>query len=459
MVYQIQIRLILTLKQKIFMKKFSILLAFAIALMAASPVFGQGRFGADSAECIKYLSFYQEYMKQGNLAEADPLWQKAISLCPPTANQNMLLDGMKILRRNINVYKNNPIRKKSLIDSLMMLHQMRIDNYPKYIIPAKTNQAMDMMKYSPKGQEKEVFTVLGEAMDVAKGKTAIAIPVRYMDYANELYKAGNMQPEEVMEAYQKAMATAELIEKAKPSEDIVNAKKDIENLLMLSGVASCDNLIALFTPRYEANPNDKDVLANIVSMLSASQCLDADLFLNAVESLHKIETTNNSAYLLFKLYSQRDDYSKASEYMQEALNLLGETDPKQSSDYYFEYSTYCFKKAGKPGEAVKAAKSAAELNPEIAGKAYFLIGTIWGAQKCEGNDIEVRAPYWVAVDYLVKAKNADPALAEEANTLISSYSKYFPQQSEAFMFDVLDGSTYTVSCGSMRESTKVRTQK
>lgn len=441
------------------MKKLTILFTLTVALLATSPVSGQGRYGADSAECIKYLSFYLEYMKQGNLQEAEPLWQKAISLCPPTANQNMLLDGMKIIRRNINIYKNNPIRKKSLIDSLMMLHQMRIDNYPKYIIPAKTNQAMDMMKYSPKGNEQAVFTVLGEAMDVAKGKTAIAIPVRYMDYANEMYKAGTMSPEDVMTAYQKAMATAELIEKAKPSEEIANAKKDIENLLMLSGVASCDNLVALFTPRYEASPNDKDILANIVSMLSASQCLDADLFLNAVESLHKIEATHSSAYLLYKLYSQRDNSEQASVYMNEAITMLGDTDPKQKADYYFEYSTFCFKKAGKPAEAVKAAKSAAEANPELSGKAYFLIATIWGAQKCEGNDIEVRAPYWVAVDYLVKAKNADPALAEEVNPLISSYSKYFPQQSEAFMFDVLDGSSYTVSCGGMHETTKVRTQK
>ena len=89
----------------------------------------------------------------------------------------------------------------------------------------------------------------------------------------------------------------------------------------------------------------------------------------------------------------------------------------------------------------------------------MLIGTIWGSQKCEGNDIEKRAPYWVAVDYMRKAKNADETLADEANKMIAQYSKYFPQQSEAFMFDVLDGASYTVSCGGMRETTIVRTQK
>ena len=117
-----------------------------------------------------------------------------------------------------------------------------------------------------------------------------------------------------------------------------------------------------------------------------------------------------------------------------------------------------FKSAGEDAKAVEAAKKAAELNPENAGRAYLLAGTIWGSQKCHGNDIETRAPYWVAVDYLTKAKNADENLAAEATNLINQYRKYFPLKSEAFMFDLLDGATYTVSCNGLREATKVRTQ-
>ena len=198
------------------MKKLSILFALALSFLAAGNLSAQSKYGADSAECIKYLSFYQDYMKQGNLDGADPVWQKAISLCPPTASQNMLLDGMKILRKKINKFRNNPIRKETLVDSLMMLHEMRIATYPRYAVTAKTNKAMDMMTFASKGKEKEVFDVLGDAMDTAKEKTAIVIPVRYMSYANDLYKAGTMSGEEVMAAYTKAYETAELIEKAKP---------------------------------------------------------------------------------------------------------------------------------------------------------------------------------------------------------------------------------------------------
>ncbi|MDP3453480.1 MAG: tetratricopeptide repeat protein, partial [Bacteroidales bacterium] len=71
----------------------------------------------------------------------------------------------------------------------------------------------------------------------------------------------------------------------------------------------------------------------------------------------------------------------------------------------------------------------------------------------------IRAKYWVAVDYLIRARNADSSIAEEANRYISSYSQYFPAQEDAFMYDIIDGASYTVSCSGLRETTTVRTRK
>ena len=54
---------------------------------------------------------------------------------------------------------------------------------------------------------------------------------------------------------------------------------------------------------------------------------------------------------------------------------------------------------------------------------------------------------------------ADDSLTEDCNKLISAYSVYYPQKAEAFMYDVVDGQSYTVNCGGMRATTTVRTQK
>ena len=79
--------------------------------------------------------------------------------------------------------------------------------------------------------------------------------------------------------------------------------------------------------------------------------------------------------------------------------------------------------------------------------------------KCEGNEIDTRAPYWIAVDYMQRAKNMDPALAEDAQKYINSFSQYFPAQDMAFMYSLVDGETYSVSCNGLSETTTVRTQK
>jgi len=449
------------------MRKLTFILAFAVSMISTMTVSAQGRYGRDSAECIKYLSFYQQYMKQNNLNEAAPLWRKAMALCPPTANQNMLLDGMKILRKDLVQVKNDEARVKEIVDSLIMLHQMRIDYYPKYSVQANANLALDMLNYRLKIDPMGVYQRLGVIFEVAKGKTPVSVPVRYMDLVSQLYKNGAISAEDVMAAFQKASATLDLVAEAaktdKEKADAAAAATDVEKIFSASGVASCENLVSIYGPQYAAAPDDKNLLKSMVATLSAQNCVEENLFRQAVESLHKQEPSYKSAYYLFRLYSSANDYDKAISYMEEAIGYP-ESDAQTDAGYYFEMAQYLYLKASRPAEAFRAAKACAAKAEEISdnallGKTYFLIAQMWGSKKCDGNEVEVRAPYWVAVDYLVRAKNTNPELADEANKLIGSYSSYFPAQSDAFMYDVIDGASYTVDCGGMRETTKVRTQK
>jgi tetratricopeptide (TPR) repeat protein len=233
---------------------------------------------------------------------------------------------------------------------------------------------------------------------------------------------------------------------------------DIESLFIASQVASCENLIALFTPRYEAAPQDVDLAKNIVKMMGITEgCTDNDLFLNAVTVMHEKEPSHVSAYNLYKLYAGRADVDNAVKYMTEAIENA-ESDAVTDGGYQYELAAFCYKN-GQTAKAYAAAQAAAELDPAMAGKAYMLMGTIWGSMPCSGNDIEQRSKYWVAVDFMNKAKAADETLAESANDLIRQYSAYYPQTAEAFMYDVTDGQSYTVSCGGLRATTTVRTQK
>ena len=124
------------------MKKLALLL---LTLVLVAPAFAQGRFGKDSAECTKYLSYYQELYKQKNLTDAAPFWRKAFSLCPPTASQNMIINGQAIIRQEIAQNKKNPERYKELVDTLLMLNDVRAQYFPKYAVKSLDNKAIDVV--------------------------------------------------------------------------------------------------------------------------------------------------------------------------------------------------------------------------------------------------------------------------------------------------------------------------
>ena len=437
------------------MKKLALLL---LTLVLVAPAFAQGRFGKDSAECTKYLSYYQELYKQKNLTDAAPFWRKAFSLCPPTASQNMIINGQAIIRQEIAQNKKNPERYKELVDTLLMLNDVRAQYFPKYAVKSLDNKAIDVVNYYAADYEAQ-YKYLTDILGTIKSEASPVVFVKQMQSCVEMYRNEKLSAEDVMNNY--TTISGYLDDKIDSSNDpqYRGAKQDVESLLIDSGVASCDNLVALFTPRFEANPTDEALLTNMVKMMSKSECMNTELFLKAIVALNDINPTASSVYGLYKLYSSRDENTKAAEALERAISLLNPEDVATKAEYTFELATYYFKKCGKAAPAVAKAKEVVEMDESYKGKAYLLIGTIWGGQKCGGDEVNSRANFWVAVDYLQRAAAADPSVADDANSLAAQYRRYFPKTEDAFFLDITDGSGYTVSCGGMTERTTVRTNK
>lgn len=431
-----------------------------VMALSSTSVFAQGKYGADSANCIKYLSFYKDYFKQKSYNEALPNWREAFKRCPPTANQTMLVDGTTLMRKLISQNSKNPVYREKLVDSLMMIHDIRIANYPKYAVTARNNKGLDLANYVQNDPER-LYKEYGEIIAGNKTKTKPTILLFYFDSAVELYKNGSLDEEEIIGVYEGCM---ELLSKMDPKdaadkEMIDDMKLKIEELFASNNIADCDKLIELYTPKFEADPQNIELAEKIVRFMSAADgCTDNALFISAATSIHKSNPTHASAYTLYKLNASTGKSAEAVKYLQEAIDRE-DSDAAQDAEYYYELAVYNFK-CGNNLAAEQAAKKVIPLatTSEIKGKTYMLIGTIWGGVRCDGNDIAKRAPYWVAVDYFERAKAADPELAAEANKRINEYKKYYPLTADAFMFGVNDGETYQVSCGGFKANTTVRTQ-
>lgn len=441
------------------MKKAVLVILTLTMVIGGTNVFAQGKYGADSTNCIKYLSYYKEYFKQKNYDASLPNWREAFRICPPTASQNLILDGATLVRREITRNANNPEYKAALVDTLLMLHDIRAEYYPKYATVALNNKGTDIANYI-KNDPQKLYDSYKAIVEANGAKTKASILLFEMNAAIDLFKEDKLTAEDIINIYQGNMA---LLGEMTPANDLeaqqnAKIKTDLESLFISSKVASCENLVALFTPRYEANPEDLDLATNIVKMLSSVEdCTSNELYLKSVTTMYRLNPSYTSAYFLYRLNSSRGNVQEAIKYLEEAI-AYPESDAAVDGEYSFELAAFSYKN-GMTLKAVDAANKAASLNSNFAGKAYLLLGTIWGSMSCKGNEIESRAPYWVAIDYLQKAKAADSSLSADADNLIASFRRYFPQTSEAFMYDLKDGQSYTVSCNGMRATTTVRTQK
>ena len=440
------------------MKKITLVILTLSAMLLATNGFAQGKYGADSAKCVTNLSFYKEYFKQKNYDEALPSWRQAYRFCPPTANQTMLIDGTTLIRHLIQKNARNAAYRKALVDSLMTLHETRAHNYPNNALTTYNNMGQDLHNYV-KDNNRRLYDgfefIIGRVQEKVRPTTLLYD----LQSAIDLYQAGEVDAEAVINAYQR---NNDLLEKMVPANDaekeqIANVKNDMGSLFAGSKVASCDNLIELYTPRLAADPDNLQLAQAIVKTMNMTEnCANNDLFLAAVTTMNKLDPSPNSSYSLSRLHSARGNYAEAVKYLESAIAGLEAGDSK-IPDWTYELATICFKN-GDSAHAFEYASKVAAESETLAGKAYFLIGNIWGSTRCGGDEISRRAPYWVACDYMNKAKAADPSLTDEANRYIGQYSVYFPETAEAFMYDITKGQSYTVVCGGMRATTTVRTR-
>ncbi len=437
-------------------KNFILISMLAISLLVTSGLFAQGRFGKDSAECVSALNFYRDYYNQKNYRDAAEQWRKAYKYCPPQASQNIFVHGRTIMSYLIMNHRGDAKVKEGMIDTLLEIGRIRAQAYPKYAMTAENNRVFDMIKY--RGDDHQaIYNEILALTSKFESKVDKGIYLTLMQQAVELYQEGVLDTDKILELYTKYSPVLAKNAADNPTEKNVAINADFDNTFISSGVANCDNLVKVFTPRFEADPTNVDQLKMIVGLLSGNNCLDTDLFFNTVTELYKVEPSQSSAYFLYKLNSSRDNHVEALKYLDESIASV-DSDSAKDGELLLEKATYYYTIIDDQVNAIKTAKEAIKKSPAVSAKANLLIGTIWTAQKCSGDDIAQRAKFWVAVDYFNKAKN-DPEVGSEAKKQIAECSKYFPKVEDAFMHDLTDGKAYTVKCGGLSENTTVRTTK
>ena len=439
------------------MKKLALVFFAVMAVFSGHNAFAQtSRFGhgKDSADCVLYLSYYQEYYKQKNYDSALPNWRKAYAACPATASQNMFIHGTTLMTRLYNQTK-DAAHRAAIVDTILTLQDKRMVAYPTKRTDILNNKGQHIINY--KGNDPAfMYQNLNAIVDELGAQANGGLQVNLLQSAIALYRENQLSADDVIATYDKVSANVEaaVAMSEADKEDNLKVKATIESIFADSKVASCENLLAIFGPRFEADPNNLTLVSNIVKLMnSAEDCASNDLYLKAVTAMYKLDPSYRSAYGLYRLNAARDNVADACRYLEEAI-ASDESDEATDAQYYYELAAFTYKNSMR-SKAYEAAKKAIDMDYGYAGKAYMIMGNLWASATCSG-EVDKYARYWAATDYYQKAKNADASIAEDASSSISSVSRYYPEASEIFMYDLSAGQSYTVSCGGMSAYTTVR---
>ena len=144
--------------------------------------------------------------------------------------------------------------KKTYIDSLMLLYDLRIENFGDHATRGKAyildRKARDFLIYNPLDHER-VLELFREAIAAQPDPELVAI---YFKQLTDYYKDdGEGSPEEIIAEYDRLSpvfdgATGQAAE----------YKDQFDKCFGLSGVASCENLEAMFKEKIAASNNDPD---------------------------------------------------------------------------------------------------------------------------------------------------------------------------------------------------------
>lgn len=435
----------------------------AILLPSLSVAQNSGaRFGADSATCVINLSLYREFAKQKNYKDAYKPWKWVFNNCPK-AMQSIYLDGLRIMDYKLQNAK-TAAGQQNIIDTIMLVYDNRIKYFPVNTATGKSQEGyllgrkgMDAFLYRQDKPE-FAFEILKKAVEIDGKETSIDVMQFYFNSVVAMVQKGITDKSAIVDVYDQL---SEMLETSLNSEsdstvihELLTARNNVEKLF--EPYATCDDLVSIYKSKFDANPNDLNLLKKITKILDKKRCTDRDLFFAATENLHKLEPSANSAYMMAVKNMKEENYSQSIDYLKQAITLYDDNEKKARAHYllgnvYLNLKNY------------PAARSSAQKVLEIKpgdGNALILIGDAYGlsASSCGDNELTKKVAYWAAVDKYVQAKRIDPTVSEIADKRIASYAPYFPTTETIFFHGLKEGESYRVECW-INETTTIRGAK
>jgi tetratricopeptide (TPR) repeat protein len=425
----------------------------AFVLLLANTAFGQGHYGEtpeDSAECVKNISLYSEFYKQNNYIDARPFWVKSVEICPK-ASKNHYIKGVTIYRWFYSKTKDKALQDK-YTDTLMWVYDLRIEHFGErgFVLGRKGS---DLLRYGGEDRYEEAYKILEESFKLRGNQSEAGALMSYYQVAYQLVTAKKLEKTVLLDLYEPIMnAIKPNLSEGKEGYDV--AAEQVEK--MFSAVASCEELIGIYQPKFESNKGNIEFLNSLTSILEKRDCTASELFLSASIELDKLQPSSTSKVSIGIALFKKDRNNEAIKYFDEAGSLAENKEEKVKAYLLSAKANF----ASKNNAACKASALKVLQADPSNGEAYMLIGDayFYGSFSVGENDCEKNGGLWASLPKYQRAKELDSSLSENANKRIAQVNSRLPKTEDCFFYGIMDGQSLQVG-GWINETVTVKTLK
>lgn len=378
--------------------------------------------------CAEKIMQFNEFVKTNNFSEAFLSWSEARKKCP-SSDESIYVSGEKILQYKID-NASTADEKEIIVRDLLKLFNEYDANFPNNNKGNAVKKAMALYANGI-GSPEEIYNLLDVAFiknpENFTNPNALYI---YFDLFYKQYKEGKkaIQTEAVFVKYDAVSGRITSLSKDASAAESQAYKRVSEGInALISGLATCENLIPFYQKNFDSNKLNADWLENAATNLLSKNCTSDPLFAKIATELHQINPTSKSAYNLGMASLKAKNQTKALTYFDQSAEL--NTSLSEKAKTYYMVAT--FLSISDKNQARVYARKAIQANASF-GKPHLLIAQLYAssANTCGATAFEKKAIYFLAAETAKRSGEVDSFLKMAANQQAETYLKMAPSKAE-----------------------------
>jgi len=429
------------------MKMKSSMLGLAFVFLTSVSALSQCKevkWPENKAKAEESVAIYSDALKQGNYRGATAGLQWMLSNAPQWQTK-LYIDGTEIYNKLATAEK-DPAKKQVLVDSLMMLYDMRITNCGDEI-NVLNRKALYALNFNGQNKAKtaEVLALYDKVFELSGNNVQDNNLEGYMK-AVQLNVAllKNLSDEHILQRYDKISEIIDVkIKKAmaENKQDVIErlrkSKSNVDDILIKLVKVDCDFVRKNLAPKFKQNPSDVALAKKIFQFMTTGGCVEDPLWLESAEVIHQTSPDYGLAKNMGKIYAKNGKMDKAEALINESVTLA--TNPKDKADALILQGDILSQKGSK-SSAREAYRKAIGADPSSK-DGYEKIGDLYmGSFKDCSKQVslaEDRLVYIAAYEMYAKSGNQQKMAQARGQ---------FPSVTELFELNWKEGETKSISC-------------